>query len=80
MKLTKGQMFPELDVNGDFQMQMDASNARPHPEEELLLLPELPLPEELLPELPDEELEELPEAGDLLEGAIRPPRRAKTPS
>lgn len=40
-----------------------------HPEELLLLLPELL--EELLPELPDEELDELPDVGDLLEGAMK---------
>ena len=40
-----------------------------HPEELLLLLPELL--EELLPELPDEELDELPDLGDLLEGAMK---------
>ena len=43
----------------------------PYPDELLLLLL-LPDPlEELLPELPDEELEELPEVGDLLDGAIK---------
>ncbi len=40
-----------------------------HPDE-LLLLPELF--EELLPEPLEEELEELPEAGDLLDGAMTP--------
>ncbi len=40
-----------------------------HPDE-LLLLPELF--EELLPEPLEEELEELPETGDLLDGAMTP--------
>lgn len=49
------------------QLMLHASATHP---DELLLLPELF--EELLPEPLEEELEELPEAGDLLDGAMTP--------
>jgi hypothetical protein len=54
-------------VSQHSQLKVHASTTHP---DELLLLPELF--EELLPEPLEEELEELPEAGDLLDGAMTP--------